>query len=260
MQIHNFFNNDDIQIYEQNVAQGVSLLKYNIDLSVSPAYASQAYFMQQMNVLKKQAVIQLANNSWILSSGAMQWMAGNIEVKTDIKGAGDLFKKALSSQVTGEAPIKPLYSGTGLLVLEPTYKHLLIEDLAKWGGSITLDDGLFLATSGVNNINCSRVQSLGAAVATGSLFNTRITGNGLVILESPVPREEIVTIDLNNDVLKIDGDLALAWSSTLQVSLERTTKTLIGSAASGEGLVHVFRGTGRVLMSPVMDKVNNIAL
>ena len=33
--------------------------------------------------------------------------------------------------------------------------------------------------------------------------------------------------------------------------VERTTKTLIGSAASNEGLLNVFRGTGKVLMSPV---------
>ncbi|MFZ2730273.1 MAG: AIM24 family protein, partial [Blautia wexlerae] len=29
------------------------------------------------------------------------------------------------------------------------------------------------------------------------------------------------------------------------------TKTLVGSAVSGEGLVNVYRGTGRVLMCPV---------
>ena len=34
-------------------------------------------------------------------------------------------------------------------------------------------------------------------------------------------------------------------------SSERSTKTLIGSAVSGEGLVNVYRGTGKVLMSPV---------
>ena len=34
-------------------------------------------------------------------------------------------------------------------------------------------------------------------------------------------------------------------------TVERTTKTLIGSAASGEGLVNVYRGTGKVRMSPV---------
>ena len=43
----------------------------------------------------------------------------------------------------------------------------------------------------------------------------------------------------------------MCWSSSLEFTVERTTKMLIGSAVSGEGLVNVYRGTGRVLMSPV---------
>ena len=54
-------------------------------------------------------------------------------------------------------------------------------------------------------------------------------------------------------VLKIDGNMAIAWSGSLNFTVERSGKTLIGSAASGEGLVNVFRGTGRVLMAPVLD-------
>lgn len=34
-------------------------------------------------------------------------------------------------------------------------------------------------------------------------------------------------------------------------------KTLIGSAASGEGLVNVYRGTGRVLLAPVAANLAN---
>ena len=63
--------------------------------------------------------------------------------------------------------------------------------------------------------------------------------------------EELVIIDLSNDVLKIDGNFAIAWSSSLEFTVERSGKSLIGSAASGEGLVNVYRGTGRVLMQPV---------
>lgn len=43
----------------------------------------------------------------------------------------------------------------------------------------------------------------------------------------------------------------MCWSSNLDFTVERTTKTRIGSAVSGEGLVNVYRGTGRVLMCPV---------
>ena len=60
-------------------------------------------------------------------------------------------------------------------------------------------------------------------------------------------------MELNGDELKIDGNLAVCWSSSLSFTVERSTKTLLGSAVSGEGLVNVYRGTGKVLLAPVRD-------
>ena len=59
-------------------------------------------------------------------------------------------------------------------------------------------------------------------------------------------------VELENDVLKIDGNMAIAWSGTLDFTVERSGKSLIGSAASGEGLVNVYRGTGKILMCPLI--------
>ena len=75
-------------------------------------------------------------------------------------------------------------------------------------------------------------------------------------IESECPRDELIQIDLRDDVLKIDGNYAIAWSSTLEFTVERSGKSLIGSAASGEGLVNVYRGTGRVLMMPTAKMPN----
>ena len=56
---------------------------------------------------------------------------------------------------------------------------------------------------------------------------------------------------MKDDVLKVDSNFAIAWSNSLQFTVERSSKSLIGSAASGEGLVNVYRGTGKVLLAPV---------
>lgn len=51
------------------------------------------------------------------------------------------------------------------------------------------------------------------------------------------------------------GDLfgkAIAWSNTLEFKVEKSGKSLIGSAVSDEGLVNVYRGTGKVLMAPTL--------
>ena len=183
----------------------------------------------------------------------MQWMGGDIQATTGVKGIGDLFGKALKGAVTKETAIKPEYVGNGYLVLEPTYKYILLKDISEWGSSgMTIEDGMFLACdSHVQNKIVARKNVSSAVLGGEGFFNLSLHGTGTVALESNVPEEELIEIILEDDELKIDGNLAVCWSSDLDFTVERTTKTLVGSAVSGEGLVNVYRGTGRVLMSPV---------
>ena len=124
-----------------------------------------------------------------------------------------------------------------------------------YGEAVVLDDGLFLACESQLSLKAVMRSNLSSAVAGGEgLFNLGISGNGVLAIESACPREELIEITLENDVLKVDGNFAIAWSNSLEFTVERSGKTLIGSAASGEGLVNVYRGTGKVLLAPV-DKM-----
>lgn len=229
----------------------ITIFEYDHDMSVDPGNAMQSYFAAKMNVRKRQVLFELNDNAVIIQAGAMQWMAGNVDVSTNVKGVGDFAKKLLSSKVTSETAVKPCYQGNGLLMLEPTYKYLLIEDVGSWNGMV-IDDGLFLACDANVDVKTVARTNLSSAIAGGEgLFNSCLVGNGYAVLESKVPREELIEIELNNDVMKIDGSFAIAWSQSLEFTVERTTKTLIGSAASGEGLVNVYRGTGKILMAPL---------
>lgn len=207
-----------------------------------------------MNVRKRQVVCDLSKARVTVQSGAMQWMVGNVKAVTGIKGVGDFFGKAVRGKVTGESAIKPEYTGDGVMVLEPTYKHLLLLNLEDWNGSVVLDDGLFLACdSSIRQKAVMRSNFSSAVAGNEGLFNLGLSGNGVVCLESVCPKEELVEITLQDDVLKVDGNMAIAWSGSLDFTVERSGKSLIGSAASGEGLVNVYRGTGKVLLAPVSD-------
>ena len=252
--VNNFFNNDDITITAQKGP--FQVLEYKRDLSVMPGDAMLAYYCNEMNVRKRQVVCDLSKASITLQAGAMQWTVGNVNATTGVKGVGDLFTKTLRGSVTGESAIKPEYTGSGLLVLEPTYKHILLLDVAEWGGSIVLDDGLFLARdSSLKHKTVMRSNFSSAVAGNEGLFNLGIQGNGILCLESRCPKEELIEITLNNDVLKVDGNNAIAWSGSLDFTVERSGKSLIGSAASGEGLVNVYRGTGKVLLAPVVEGI-----
>lgn len=248
--VSNFTNNDDVKVLSE--LGPFTVIEYQRDLSVMPTDAASAYFNAAMNVRKRQVLCDLSKANVTIQAGAMQWMAGNVNATTGIKGVGDLFGKAVRGKVTGESAIKPEYTGDGLLVLEPTYRHLILLDLNDWNGSIVLDDGLFLACDSALKHKAVMRSNLSSAVAGGEgLFNLGIEGTGTLCLESLCPREELIEITLEKDVLKVDGNMAIAWSGGLEFTVERSGKSLIGSATSGEGLVNVFRGTGKILLAPI---------
>ena len=139
--IANYTNNDDIRVVSS--MGPFTVIEYLRDLSVMPQNAQQAYFASEMNVRKRQVICDLSQANITLQAGAMQWMVGNVNATTGIKGVGDLFGKAVRGKVTGESAIKPEYTGDGTLVLEPTYRHILLINVADWNGSIVLEDGLF---------------------------------------------------------------------------------------------------------------------
>lgn len=228
----------------------VKVFEHQKDLSVNPGSAMAAYFAAEMNIRKRQVLIELNGNAFTVQSGAMQWIAGAVSMTSGIKGVGDFLGKAIASKVTKESAAKPEYKGNGLVMLEPTYKHLLLEDVSEWG-SLVLEDGLFLACDSNIKQNVVARTSLSSAVAgKEGLFNLCLTGSGIAVLESPVPRDELIEFDLNDDEVKIDGNMAIAWSNSLKFTVERSSKSLVGSAVSGEGLVNVYRGTGKILMAP----------
>lgn len=250
----NFTDNDDVRILSE--LGSFKVIEYQRDLSVEAEYSDTAFFCNAMNVRKRQVVCDGKNTNIIVQSGAMQWTAGDIKAGTGVKGIGDFIGKSVQDAVTGESVIKPEYNGGGTIVLEPTYKHILLIDLADWNGSAVLDDGLFLACDASLKCRTTARRNLSSAIAGGEgLFNLCVSGKGILCLESPCPRKELIEIELSDDVLKVNGNMAVLWSESLDFTVERSGKTLTGSAASGEGLVNVYRGTGRIWIAPVQNNL-----
>lgn len=252
IQLNNFQNNVNMK---QIAQKGPYLVfEHQKDISVDPSYASVAYFMHEMNVRKRQVLCMLNGNAVKTQAGAMQWTAGAVDASSGVKGVGDFLGKALKGAASGESAAKPVYSGNGYLMLEPTYRYIILEDVGAWGSGMVLDDGLFLACDASLKEHIVARNNISSALLGGEgLFNLSLSGQGIAVLESPVPREELLEIVLQDDVVKIDGNMAIAWSNTLQFTVEKSTKSLLGSAVSGEGFVNVYRGTGKILLAPTAN-------
>ncbi|MEM7029268.1 MAG: AIM24 family protein [Chloroflexota bacterium] len=178
-------------------------------------------------------------------AGAMRYYRGDISMETNGPGVGGFFK----AKLTGESVFKPTYKGSGKLVLEPSvydYFGLMLND-----ETYILDDGAYWASDGGIDVS-ARTNKLATGFMSGEgLVQTTVSGTGTVILSSPGPCE---VLDLENDRLVVDGSFAVARSADLDFKVEKSTKSIVGSLTSGEGLVTVLEGTGRVLLAPIPNR------
>ena len=235
----------------------VEVLEYNkLQGSTDTSAAMDMYFMEQQNIKARQVAIYLNNDKVKVEPGAMSYFKGNLEMVSGVT-PGKLIGKMFSAAVTGESVAQPEYKGTGMVVLEPSFNHFLV---LKIDGEVIVDKGMFYCAQGGVQVKHVSVKTISSAFAGGEgIFQISLKGKGIVVLESRVPVSEIDEIHLDNETLKVDGNFAILRSGNINFTVERSAKTLIGSAVSGEGLVNVYRGIGTVWLAPtikVYDAIN----
>jgi len=244
---------DNANIVQKEKLGCFTVVEHKSDRSVTPGTAMKEYFMGKMGLAKRQLLCELSGNAIKVQAGAMQWITGPVESTTGITGAGQLAKNWLKAAVTKESAVKPIYKGNGQVMLEPTYNYILLEDVATWGEKgMVLTDGMFLACDADIQEKVIMRKNFSSLLGGKGLFNLSLVGKGFCALESFVPREELFEFTLEDDVVKIDGNMAVCWSGTLDFTVERSSKSLLGSMVNGEGLVNVYRGTGKILMAPTL--------
>ena len=149
---------------------------------------------------------------------------------------------------TGESVFRPTYTGTGEVYLEPSLGGFHVMDCG--GETWILEGGAYWASEASITVDIHRENTL-TALKSGEGFmdyQTKVSGQGQVVLASQGPVE---VVHLHNDKLTVDGRYVLARSSGLKYSVQRATKSLLGSMTSGEYMVRIYEGTGTVLMAPM---------
>ena len=188
--------------------------------------------------------VKMDDTSLQTEAGAMYYYRGNITMDSS---AGPGLGAAL---MTGESMRRPIYSGSGELVLEPTYGQYTVFDVNNQGWVISY--GRYYASELSVELGL-RKNSLGIGILSGhGLYQTTVSGQGRVILESDGPLEKV---ELVNDKLVVDGNFAVIWSDSLDFKVEKAAKGLFASVLSGEGLVNTYSGTGTVYLCPAATKL-----
>lgn len=189
--------------------------------------------------------VTISNGEVVLEAGALHYMRGAITMESALPSVGGFLK----SKLTGEKVVRPRYRGTGEIFLEPTFGEVHLMELK--GETWILDKGAFMAAEPTVEVGMFTNKAISGLFGGEGFFQTQISGTGCVMIHAPGPLQRL---DLVNDTLVVDGSFAVARTAGLEFAVERATKGLFSSMASGEGLVNTFRGTGSVLIAPVPNR------
>ena len=212
--------------------------------------------MNDTGIKLKQVRIILEDSSVKLEAGALSYMKGDIGIKNKTGGVIGLGKKFINSKLTGEKMFKPTYEGTGEIFLEPSFGNFALIELED--EEIIVDDGLFYACEEEVEVGSAMQKSISSMVfGNEGLFQTKISGSGIVVLELPVPESEVFKCKLFNDTIKVDGNLVVLRTSNVKFTVEKSS-SVIGSATNGEGLLNVYSGIGEVWLLPTKSVYSDI--
>lgn len=211
--------------------------------------AMQLFLAQQSGLTLKQIRIELNGGSVKTEAGALYFSKGDINCDAQIGGVGGVIGKMFKSTLNKEAVIKPIYSGYGELYLEPTFGHFIMLELEE--DSIIVDRGMFYCCSANMKIEPVIQSNISSALFGGEgIFQTEIKGTGIVVLEIPVHKDEILMYELQGERVQVDGNFAILRSKNINFSVQKSSKNLMSSVMNGEGLLQTFEGTGMVWLAP----------
>jgi uncharacterized protein (AIM24 family) len=240
----------------ESIARGgttFELLEYAPLAGTEPlSVAERVYMLNRSGVRLRQLRIRLSSDAVRTEPGALQFLRGAIEMESSTgtgSGLGGLMKGALAAARTGETLFKPLYRGTGELYLEPSFGHFWLRQMN--GETLYADQGLFFCCEDSVKVEAHKVESFSARIAGGEgRYQTKLSGSGIAVFKIPVPRSEIIELELSDETLQVDGSFALLRTGAVHFSVERASNTLAGAVTSGEGLLQTFRGAGTVWIAP----------
>lgn len=227
----------------------IEVLQYNeLKGSGDIDTANKVFLANQAKIHLKIVRITLNDSEVTIEPGALYFMRGSLKLESDLQGGAT--KSLIRKLTTGETLFQSKIKGTGEIYLEPTfgyYSLLNIDD-----DSIIFNKGAFCCASKNIAVGSKLQGNISSAIFGGKgFFQPEAKGSGIIVLNCPVPEEEMITYDLRNgEKLSVDGNFAFVRTGSVTFQAEKSGKSLFSSVTSGEGLLQTFTGPGLVWLAP----------
>lgn len=189
----------------------------------------------------RQVRIDIDNESVRARKGAMSNTRGQIKLTPRVPGVMD----AIRSIYNDEARVRPWYSGTGTILLQPSLGGYHLLDVAE-GEKWVLEPGVYWASEGTVRLGIHRDPLWTSYYLGDGFFNwkTGITGHGRMAINTPGPVE---VVDIKDGQFRAQGRIILGRTAGLKF-LSARPATFPRNWISGQKRLRVFEGTGKVLV------------
>ncbi|MDR6971139.1 TIGR00266 family protein [Leifsonia shinshuensis] len=191
------------------------------------------------------ATLDLAPGQTVATqAGAMVSMSPSVELSSQLEGG---VLGAVKRSVAGRSAFVSRFTataGAGELTLAPSAPGDLVP-LHLENGTYNIAAASYLASEPSLEID-TKWGGLSGFFGSDSLFIMRVSGQGVLLLTAFGSLHEKVLQPGERYI--IDTGHVVAWDSSMDVRIQKATKSLFRSFTSGEMLVAEFTGPGTVLM------------
>jgi uncharacterized protein (AIM24 family) len=195
---------------------------------------------QQRFALQNSQMLRVSLGADVLATkGSMVAFQGSVEFHHEKAGGmGKMLKKMVTSE---DNPLMRV-TGQGEVFFASRAGFVNIIELT--GDAISVNGRNLLAFDAALEWDIQRTK--GASVMAGGLFNTTVSGQGMVALHS---MGQPVVLDCSQQPTYVDTQACVAWSANLQPSMVSSMKfKSILRGGSGEALQYAFSGPGFVVV------------
>jgi len=243
---------DRIQVIAKAETPGatVEIIQYPVLRGSSDTRTAETlFFATQAGMRLKMVRITLKDSKVRAEPGALYYMKGQLEMKAST--GGGFIKSLMRKMTSGESFFVNEIHGSGVIYLEPTFGHFFLHTIEEDSPGVICDKGMFYAGTSNLDVSASLQKNVSSGLFGGEgLWQTSIKGDGVAVLFSPVPVEEVKKINLKDEKLSVDGNFALMRTAGVEFRAEKSSKSWVATAVSGEGLLQTFSGTGSVWIAP----------
>lgn len=220
--------------------------------------AEKIFLVNQADIHLKMVRATLDKSQIIIEPGALYFMKGDLQLESSTQGG--IAKGLMRKFMTGETLFQSKIKGTGEVYLEPSFGHYLLFNIDN--DALIFDKGAFCCASGSMEVGAKLQKNVSSALFGGEgFFQTEVKGSGVVVLNSPVPVDELLLYELSaGEKLSVDGNFAFVRTASVSFRAEKSGKTLFQSVTSGEGLLQTFTGPGMVWVAPTQGVYDRIKM